>query len=45
MAAVMGVGRDLIRQVRREADLEPHRLDRYMASDDPQFEQKAAQII
>jgi len=45
MAAVMGVGKDLIRQVWREADLKPHRLDRYMASDDPQFEQKAAQII
>jgi len=45
MAAVMGVGKDLIRQVWREADLKPHRLDRYMARDDPQFEQKAAQII
>lgn len=45
MAAVMGVGKDLVRQVWREADLKPHRLDRYMASDDPQFEKKAAQII
>ena len=45
MASVMGVGKDLIRQVWREAELKPHRLDRYMASDDPQFEQKAAQII
>lgn len=45
MAVVMGVGKDLIRQVWREADLKPHRLDRYMASDDPQFEKKAAQII
>lgn len=45
MAAVMGVGKDLIRQVWREAGLKPHRLDRYMASDDPQFEKKAAQII
>lgn len=45
MAAVMGVGKDLIRRVWREADLKPHRLDRYMASDDPQFEKKAAQII
>jgi transposase len=45
MAAIIGVGKDLIRQVWREADLKPHRLDRYMASDDPQFEQKAAQII
>lgn len=45
MASVMGVGKDLIRQVWREAELKPLRLDRYMASDDPQFEQKAAQII
>ena len=45
MAAVIGVGKDLVRQVWREAELKPHRLDRYMASDDPQFEQKAAQII
>jgi len=45
MAAVMHVGKDLIRQVWQEAELKPHRLDRYMASDDPQFEQKAADII
>jgi transposase len=45
MAAVMGVGKDLIRQIWQEAELKPHRLDRYMASDDPQFELKAAQII
>jgi len=45
MAAVMGVGKDLVRQVWREAELKPHRLNRYMASDDPQFEEKAAQII
>jgi len=45
MASLMGVGKDLIRQVWREAELKPHRLDRYMASDDPQFEEKAAQII
>jgi hypothetical protein len=25
--------------------LKPHRLDRYMASNDPQFEPKAADII
>jgi transposase len=45
MAAVLGVGKDLIRQVWREAELKPHRLDRYMASDDPQFEEKATEII
>ena len=35
----------MIRQVWQEAHLKPHRLDRYLASDDPQFEQKAADII
>lgn len=40
MAAVMGVSKDLIRQVWREADLKPHGLDRYMASHDPKFELK-----
>lgn len=45
MAALLGVGKDLIRQVWREAELKPHRLDRYMASDDPQFEEKATAII
>lgn len=45
MAAVMGVSKDLIRQVWQEADLKPHRLDRYMASKDPHFEEKAAEVI
>jgi transposase len=45
MAVVMGVSKDLIRQVWREADLKPHRLDRYMASNDPKFEEKAAEVI
>jgi hypothetical protein len=37
MAAVMGVSKDLMRQVWREAELKPHRLDRYMASSDPKI--------
>jgi transposase len=45
MAAVIGVGKELIRKVWQEADLKPHRLDRYMASNDPNFEEKAADII
>lgn len=45
MAAVIGVGKELIRRVWKEADLRPHLLERYMASDDPAFEQKAAEII
>jgi transposase len=45
MAAVMKVSKGLIARVWKEADLKPHRLERYMASTDPLFEQKAAAII
>ncbi len=45
MAAVIGVGKELVRRVWKEADLKPHRMERYLASKDPEFEQKAAAII
>jgi transposase len=45
MAKVLKVGKDLIHKVWKELDLRPHRLDRYKASDDPEFERKAAEII
>jgi transposase len=45
MAAVMKVSKSLIARVWKEADLKPHRLERYMASTDPLFEKKAAAII
>lgn len=45
MAALMGVGKELVRRVWKEADVKPHLLERYMASNDPAFEQKAAEII
>jgi transposase len=45
MAATIGVGKELIRKVWKEADLKPHLLERYLASNDPAFEQKAAAII
>ena len=45
MAAVMRAGKNLIARIWREAGLMPHRLQRHMASTDPQFEQKAAAII
>ena len=45
MAAYVGVGKELVRKVWKEADLKPHLLERYMASNDPAFEQKAAEII
>jgi transposase len=34
-----------VHRVWREAGLKPHRLERYMASNDPDFERKAADII
>src|SRR6202030_4332371 len=34
-----------VQRIWRQARLKPHRLDRYMASNDPEFEQKAADII
>jgi transposase len=34
-----------VHRVWKEAGLKPHRLERYMASDDPDFEAKAADII
>ena len=45
MAAVMKVNKNLIARIWKEADLKPHRLERYMASNDPQFEEKATAII
>lgn len=45
MAAVMKVNKNIIARIWKEADLKPHRLERYMASNDPQFEEKAAAII
>jgi len=45
MAAAMKVSKNLIARIWKEADLKPHRLERYMASNDPQFEQKATAII
>src|SRR5690348_14919804 len=35
MAVVMKVSKSLIARIWKEADLKPHRLDRYMASNDP----------
>ena len=39
------MSKDIVQRVWREADLRPHRLARYMASNDPDFETKAADII
>lgn len=45
MAAVMKVSKNLIARIWKAADLKPHRLERYRASNDPQFEEKAGAII
>jgi transposase len=45
LAAALGVSKDTIHRTWTEAGLKPHRLERYMASDDPNFESKAADII
>src|ERR1700744_853370 len=45
LAAALGVSKDVVHRVWKEAGLKPHRLERYMASDDTDFETKAAEII
>jgi transposase len=45
MAAAMGLSKSTVQRVWAQARLKPHRLDRYMASNDPLFEKKAADII
>jgi transposase len=45
LAKRLGVSHMMVARVWRRARLQPHRLARYMASDDPDFEAKAADII
>ena len=45
LAAQLRVGKDTIQRILSQADIRPHRLARYMASDDPDFETKAADVI
>jgi transposase len=45
LAKVLGISHVLVARVWRRAGLQPHRLERYMLSDDPQFEAKAADVI
>jgi transposase len=40
LAAALGVSKDAVHRVWREAGLKPHRLERYLASNDPDFEAK-----
>jgi transposase len=45
LAEQLGVSHMMIARVWRKHSRKPHRLDGYMASDDPDFERKAADII
>jgi len=45
LAGELGVSKTMVHKVWQEAGLKPQRLERYMASNDPDFEHKAADII
>ena len=45
LANQLGISKDVVHRIWRTAGLRPHRLERYMASNDPDFERKAADII
>ena len=45
LAAHLGVSKNIVQRVWREAEMRPHRLARYMDSTDPDFETKAPDII
>jgi transposase len=45
LAARLGISHMTVQRVWQRAGLKPHRLERYVASPDPDFEQKAADII
>jgi transposase len=45
LAQELGISHVTVTQIWKRAGLKPHRLQRYMASNDPRFEEKAADII
>jgi transposase len=45
MAEAVGLSKSTVQRIWASARLKPHRLERYMASPDPEFESKAADII
>ena len=45
LAEEVGVSKSTVQRILAHAKLRPHRLDRYLASNDPEFESKAADII
>ena len=45
LAQVLGIDHMTVHRVWQRAGLQPHRLEHYVASSDPDFEQKAADVI
>ena len=45
LARELNLSKDTVHRIWKTAGVKPHRLERYMASDDPDFETKAADII
>ena len=45
LARELNLSKDTVHRIWRAAGVKPHRLERYMASDDPDFESKAADVI
>jgi transposase len=45
LARELKISKDAVHRIWRKAGVKPHRLERYLASDDPDFETKAADII
>jgi hypothetical protein len=45
MARHLKISKDTVQRIWRKVGLKPHRLERYMAIDDPDFERKAADIL
>ena len=45
LARELKISKDAVHRIWRTAGVKPHRLERYMASDDPDFEAKAADIL
>ena len=45
LGEALGISHMMVARIWAKHGLKPHRLERYMASDDPQFETKAADVI
>jgi hypothetical protein len=45
LAGTPGLGKSTAQRIWSQARVKPHRLERYITSDDPQFEKKALDII